>query len=152
MSAFTIDTSAVERLQRSLAGAEPIIRQEMVAGMQRVALTVEGSAKRFAPVQTGHLRRSITHNVTALGANIIARIGTNVPYAIYVEEGRGPIVARPGRWLRFTIGGVVIYTKRVGPAKGQHFMKRAIAVNRAAVVREFGTNVPQRITRRVLGP
>src|SRR4029453_19239113 len=96
MSAFTIDTAAVERLQRSLAGAEPGIRQEMVAGMQRGAVTVEGSAKRFAPVVTGNLRRSITHNVTALGANIVARIGTNVPYAIYVEEGRGAVVARPG--------------------------------------------------------
>lgn len=152
MSAFTIDTDAVELLQRALAGAEPVIRQEMVAGMQRVALTVEGTWKRLAPVRTGHYRRSVTQNVVALGASIVARIGTNVPYAIYVEEGRGPIVARPGRWLRFTIGTEVFYRKRVGPAKGQHVAKRAIAVNRAAIVREFETNMPQRIVRRVLGP
>ena len=146
---LTIDTKEVDALARQLAGSEHIIREEMTSGMRRVALTVEAGAKRFAPVKTGHLRRSITNNVVAFGGTIVAKIGTNVPYAIFVEVGRGPIVARPGHWLRFTIGSQVIYAKRVGPAKAQHFMKRAITANRAAIVREFSTNVPQRIVRRL---
>ena len=47
-------------------------------------------------------------------------------YAVAVEYGRGPVVARPGKMLRFTIGGTVIFEKRVGQAKGQRFLERGI--------------------------
>jgi len=146
---FSIDTSEVERLAKDLTGAERIIDEEMLRGMQRVSLQVEASAKALAPVQTGHLRRSITNQVTAHGKSIVARIGTNVPYARYVEEGRGPIEAGPGRVLRFEIGGQVFYRKRVGPARPKPYMKPALVANRSRIVREFSTVVPKRIVERV---
>ena len=144
-----IDTSEIDRLAKELHGAERIIDEEMLRGMQRVALQVEASAKSLAPVQTGNLRRSITKNVTAHGQTITARIGTNVPYARYVEEGRGPIEAGPGKVLRFEIGGQVFYRKRVGPARARPYMKPALIANRAKIVREFQTVVPRRIVQRV---
>lgn len=146
---FQIDTKEVDALARQLSGAEPIIHQEMLAGMTRVALTIEGTGKELVPVKSGHLRRSISHNITAQGASIVARVGTNVPYAIYVEEGRGPVEAGPGRMLRFEIGGQVFYRKRVGPAKAKPFMKPALTQNRARIVAEFSTAVPRRIVQRL---
>jgi phage gpG-like protein len=46
--------------------------------------------------QTGHLRRSITHEVDR--SNLVARIGTNVVYGRYLELGCRNLLPRP--WLR----------------------------------------------------
>lgn len=46
----------------------------------------ESSAKTHVAVDTGNLRRSITHEVFK-GKNPFARVGTNVVYAIYQEVG-----------------------------------------------------------------
>lgn len=54
----------------------------------KAALIVEGEAKKLAPVDTGRLRASITHDVieNILG-EIQGRVGTNVDYAVHVEYG-----------------------------------------------------------------
>jgi len=55
--------------------------------IKQIALFVESEAKLRAPVRTGNLRRSITHEVEN-GENVSkAYIGTNVIYAPYVEWG-----------------------------------------------------------------
>jgi HK97 gp10 family phage protein len=56
----------------------------------KAALIVEAEAKKLAPVDTGRLRASITHDVreNVLG-EIHGRVGTNVDYAIHVEFGSG---------------------------------------------------------------
>jgi phage gpG-like protein len=66
---------------------------------------IEGAAKKTVAVDTGNLRRSITHEVTASGGFIVGRVGTNVPYAKVVEEGRaaGSAMPPPGvllGWMR----------------------------------------------------
>lgn len=61
--------------------------RDVETAMQRVALFVEGSAKRHAPVRTGNLRRSITHEVERDSTSWVARIGTNVKYGIFQEVG-----------------------------------------------------------------
>ena len=53
--------------------------------LEQACLLVENQAKENAPVQTGYLRRSITHEIN--GNEGI--IGTNVEYAPYVEFGTG---------------------------------------------------------------
>lgn len=55
------------------------------------------------------------------------RVGPTVHYAKWVEEGRGPIHARPGGVLAFKPKGSskMVFAKRVGPAKGIHFMRGA---------------------------
>lgn len=53
--------------------------------LEKVGLVVEGYAKRQCPVDTGHLRDNITHEVE----NKTVVIGTNVEYAPYVELGTG---------------------------------------------------------------
>ncbi len=59
------------------------------------AVKVESAAKRGAPVDTGRLRSSITHEIDDAGDRIVARIGTDVDYAPHVELGTSRMSARP---------------------------------------------------------
>lgn len=53
--------------------------------LEKACLLVENSAKEKAPVNTGNLRNSMTHDVSGN----TGVIGTNVEYAPYVEFGTG---------------------------------------------------------------
>ena len=64
--------------------------------------------------QTGHLRRSITHEVDA--TKLVSRAGTNVDYGRWLELGTVHVAARP--WLRRALiekrGEIrLILTKRI---------------------------------------
>ena len=69
--------------------------------LARVAQQITTSAKRNASgrpgprVITGRLRSSIDWEVGRLGAVLVARIGTNVHYAPYVELGTSRAPAYP---------------------------------------------------------
>ena len=65
--------------------------QATARGLEKIGLTAEGYAKRNAPVDTGRLRNSITHEVD--GQEVY--IGSNVKYAPYVELGTSTQKARP---------------------------------------------------------
>lgn len=60
---------------------------------EKTAAKIEKDAKARAPVdrtpghQGGTLRRSITHRVTSTPMSIEAKIGTDIHYAPYQEEG-----------------------------------------------------------------
>ena len=66
--------------------------------VQKAAL-VETEAKRRCPVDTGRLRSSIHTEMFTDDGQVIARIGTNVGYARYIEEGTG-IYGPRGRPIR----------------------------------------------------
>lgn len=59
------------------------VRREMGKRHAEAGATVQNEAKRQAPVDTGRLRASITHEAEEDGVII----GTNVHYAIYQELG-----------------------------------------------------------------
>ncbi len=59
--------------------------------LEASALVVEGAAKNLAPVDTGNLRNSITHEVEKKEA----RVGTNVEYAPFIELGTVKMAAQP---------------------------------------------------------
>lgn len=54
-------------------------------------------------------------------------IQNHTPYLPYVLNGRGPVEARPGGYLRFSVGGVVFFRKRVRAARANNFPPRAKA-------------------------
>lgn len=76
------------------------IKREMKERLERAVSKVGGTcmnyAKKNCPVKTGYLRRSITHQTTKDGDNIVEEIGTNVEYAPYVELGHHQ---EPGRYV-----------------------------------------------------
>ena len=65
--------------------------QATARGLEKVGLVAEGYAKAKAPVDTGRLRNSISHEVNEQDVYI----GSNVEYAPYVELGTARQKARP---------------------------------------------------------
>ena len=81
MVAIRVDASEVEALADRLIASNPVVARHLTVAMTRATAQVERDAKVLVPVDTGHLRRSITTDVTPF----VGRIGTNVPYARDVE-------------------------------------------------------------------
>lgn len=63
--------------------------------LARRAIKVENSAKRLCPVDTGRLRSSITHSIERDSEGLVAFVGTDVNYALYVELGTRHTRAQP---------------------------------------------------------
>lgn len=86
-------------------------KNQIEAALSAGALVIQNQAKVNAPVRTGTLRRSVTHEVEAGNGEGQARIGTNIEYAPYVEFGtsRRP----PNPFLRNA------YDSRIGDAKAE---------------------------------
>ena len=69
------------------------IKAALLRGLETCGLVAEGYAKKLAPVDTGNLRNSITHDVD--DGEPAAYIGTNVEYAPYVCLGTIHMAAQP---------------------------------------------------------
>ena len=69
------------------------IKSALLRGLETCGLVAEGYAKKLAPVDTGNLRNSITHDVD--DGESAAYIGTNVEYAPYVCLGTIHMKAQP---------------------------------------------------------
>ena len=69
------------------------IKAALLRGLETCGLVAEGYAKKLAPVDTGNLRNSITHEVD--DGESAVYIGTNVEYAPYVCLGTIHTKAQP---------------------------------------------------------
>ena len=67
--------------------------EAIARALEAIGLQCEGYAKMLCPVDTGNLRNSITHTVSADEQAVY--IGTNVEYAAYVEFGTSRMRAQP---------------------------------------------------------
>lgn len=148
MSDFTVTIPALPPFVAKMQAAPRIVGEEMGTAGRRVGIMVERGAKGYTPVKTGTLRRSITNQVAVSPMVTRVTVGTNVPYAKYVEFGRGPITASPGKVLRFEIGGKVIFRKSVGPAKARPFLYKAFRELRGRISAEF-RKVPAAVIARL---
>jgi hypothetical protein len=74
---------------------------------QKSGLLFKGITTRGAP----------GNYVRKMGRSVTVGIDPNsVRYFRWAVGGRGPVVAKPGKMLRFEIDGKVFYRKKVGPA------------------------------------
>lgn len=101
--AFRLDETQLRSLFTSPQG--PVWRE-----LHRQGRQVLQQARILAPVDQGQLRASILMEMDEERGLPIARVGTNVKYAIYVHEGTGiygprrtPIVPRNKRFLRWPV-------------------------------------------------
>ena len=69
------------------------VELEVKSLVAETAYRVEADAKRLVPIDTGHLRRSIETAFSDRG--LVASVGTNVYYAVYVEFGTSKHHAQP---------------------------------------------------------
>ena len=92
--------------------------------LERCGMEAEGYAKDLAPVDTGRLRNSISHQVD--DSENAVYIGTNVSYAPYVELATGIYAdgGRPTPWVYQDANGNWHWTAG-NPA--QPFLKPAVA-------------------------
>lgn len=101
------------------------IKAALLRGLETCGLVAEGYAKKLAPVDTGNLRNSITHEVVE-DENAVY-IGTNNEYAAYVELGTGIYAegggGRPTPWVYQDANGNWHYTHGQKP---QSFLKPAV--------------------------
>lgn len=63
--------------------------------LSQLAARVESAAKAVCPVDTGRLRSSITWRLETESGSLVAYVGTNVEYAIFVHEGTRYMEGRP---------------------------------------------------------
>jgi Bacteriophage HK97-gp10, putative tail-component len=109
-------------LARRLAGADRVVGEELARAVDRTTLAGEAVSKRLAPVDTGHLRRSIARERAVwAGGRALGRWGTNLPYAAPVEEGRRAGAPMP------PAGVLLGWMRRHGiPAAAEFPLRRAI--------------------------
>lgn len=91
MIKFSGQVRGVEELRAKLKQVQSDLKgQPMVQGMQEATLAVTGSARRYAPVDTGRLRASIMPSVTSTGDSVRGVVGSNVKHAPFQELGTRP--------------------------------------------------------------
>lgn len=81
--------------------AKRAIELAAIRGLIKACMLVEGQAVALAPVDSGRLKDSIDYKVDE--GELIAYVGTNVEYAIWVEFGTGEYAekgnGRKGGWI-----------------------------------------------------
>ena len=95
---FAIRFDDARAFAARMAQAPQIVGDELTRSVDRLTLQGERYTKVETPVRTGHLRRSIAMSpATFAGGAATGSWGTATPYARWIEEGRGPVVASPGK-------------------------------------------------------
>jgi len=72
-------------LRRLEVKLDKLANLDLTKALTKACVVIENSAKVKAPVDTGYLRRSITHEVEGN----VGLVGTNAEYAPYLEFGTG---------------------------------------------------------------
>lgn len=105
------------------------LKREQIA--EKIGLYVESEAKARTPVDTGNLRRSITHKTSHDDTKSTVVIGTNVEYAEAVEEGSSPHDINYDKNQKLNINGrwVTVKTIHHPGTKPQPYLKPSIEEN-----------------------
>ena len=114
ISGLTVDMSKLQR-------------QTLPRAMQRIGLTMQDVAQGRVPVDTGHLKSSITHEETNSRLEYRVAVGSNVEYAPYVEYGTGDTGASSpgGQWYGDHPSGVT-HTAGWPGQRAQPYLRPAV--------------------------
>jgi len=129
MMLLDLEVRGVRDAQGRFARATAELRQAMRAEMRGLGARMRDAVRAEAPVRTGRLRRGIGYRTADLGKSVEVRLRSEAFYTKWVLFGRGPVVASPGKVLRFEPGppgSGFIFRTRVGPAKANPFVARAM--------------------------
>ena len=108
------------------------LERAIIRGLIKAAMLVESQAVLLVPVNTGGLRNSIGYKVNE--SELVAYIGTNCEYAVYVEFGTVELAekgnGRKGGWVYKTPNGEVRFTYGMPP---QPYLRPAFRKNQKAI-------------------
>ena len=110
------------------------------SGLESAALIVEATAKALAPVgDSGELRDKIDHSITNTSDGPVAKVGSPLDYAMYVEYGTGEFAengsGRKGGWSYQDAEGNWHHTNGMEP---QPFLRPAFRRNKAKIQEAIG--------------
>ena len=119
---ITIDAAEIAGFADAMAAAPGTLQSEMEKASGAVLAEGVGYAQEYAPKDTGALAGSIAiiDGPHATGGSY----GTSMEYAWMREEG-GTIVPRNRQFLRFEIGGRIVFARKVTQS-GSHYMQRSM--------------------------
>jgi len=128
MTTISIEpTAETKTLISRLKNSSKIVNEAKRKGLIFACNIFTSFSKEKSPIATGNLRRSIKATVENDGSQ--AKVFTDVDYSIHQEYGTGiyginhrMITPKRARFLRFTIGGKVIFARKVKGTPGKHFM------------------------------
>lgn len=150
------DTTEVRAFARTMnANADKIVMDELTTALDRGGTTILTRARGNINHWSGKLGRGGTKQTTVSARAIrvfieFVAMNRGFNYAQAVEFGRGPVVAKRARMLRFQLrDGTVLFRKRVGPAKAQHFLGRAFDASRSSLDREVDAAAARIVIRVV---
>lgn len=121
----TWNRSALDNLLRAPSG--PVGRD-----LDRRGSRVEQAARRLAPQRTGTLKASLREQHFTVAGEQAVRVGTNVPYAMFVHQGRREVTPHRGRYLRWPAGAGrntrtgYVFTRRARRTKAVPYLRNAI--------------------------
>lgn len=121
------------KFEDNSAAVKRELERAMIRGLTKAAMLVESQAVLLVPVgETGDLKGSISYQVN--DSELVAYIGTNCEYAIYVEYGTGEFAengnGRKGGWLYKTPDGEVHFTYGMEP---RPYLRPAFRQNQKAI-------------------
>lgn len=112
--------------------AKTAIEQEIIRGLIKAGMLVEGQAVLLASVDSGELRDSIDYKVDE--GRLVAYVGTNVEHGIYQELGTGAYAekgnGRKGGWAYKDAEGKWVFTNGNRP---KPFLRPAFRRNKKAI-------------------
>jgi len=117
-------------------------RKAIRMAVRDVSEYCHGKIKANSPKRSGALSRSWV--MDQIGA-LQHKVATSIKYARWVNDGTGiygsgrPITPKRAKYLRFTIGGRVIFARSVRGQKGQKYVEKTVAQTEAAAKRIVGS-------------
>lgn len=101
MDSVTFRVEGIDKMIASLGKMAKKIEVEIAEEVNASALKIQSDAKKNAPVNLGTLRNSIQLVSTLNNKRLTYTVGTNVPYAPYIEFGTGGKVSIPSGYADF---------------------------------------------------
>lgn len=150
MVTIGVNLDGLDKVAEGMRVAPDVLDAAEREAMQKSVLVLEAEVKSLTPRVTGRLFSSIGHSVEPGLGSIRGHVGTAVHYAPWVEDGRGPVVARAAKALRFRIGGRVIYRRAVGPAAGRHMFRAGLA-GAMPTIKQFFRDAAKRVGEAAKG-
>lgn len=101
MGSFTIEVKGKDKLITRFDNLSRKLEAEVKQSVRKHTYEMEAKAKKNAPYDTGHLKRSIGSQFFNRGLS--GEVSTNVHYAIYQEMGTRFMAAQPFMFPAFIV-------------------------------------------------
>lgn len=140
--AFSADTSDVMKMAYNFEGGPKVAQRELLRGMRLATEDTRAITRSGMPYRSGLMQSKMPTKVTQAATSVTGRIDFTArspkgfPYPVAVNDGRGAIVPKTKKWLRFrTANGEIVFTKYVKPFTGLRFAEKGLERSQGAINR-----------------